>query len=112
MPTLPGLPPSCLDLLPLCLPCSHPHPSRVPASECAYVLGSVSDVVHVSISICPSESAFQSWSLSLTLSHRFCLYLSISISVHSVSLHLMNSAIFFILVSCLLSLCLFPSLGH
>lgn len=54
MPTLPGFLPSCLGSLPLCWPCLSIPVSLVPAST---------------ISICPSESAFQSWSLSLSTSH-------------------------------------------
>lgn len=46
------------------------------------VLGSVSSVTHVFISICASESAFRSW--FLTVSQWFCLCHSISISLYFV----------------------------
>ena len=54
MPTLPGFLLSYLDSLPLCWPCL-----SIP----------VSLVTPMSISICPPESAPQSWSLPLAISH-------------------------------------------
>lgn len=57
MPTLPGLLPFCLDFLPVLARSLFP-PLQGPASVC--LLGSVSHVAHVSVSICPSEPAFHS----------------------------------------------------
>lgn len=83
MATLPGFLPSYLDSLSLCWP---------------YLSVPVSLVAPPTISICPSESAFPVWPLTLSLTDSVSVPPPSLYMLSCVSLLLMSSAIFFVLV--------------